>query len=92
MQKPRKYFDPGLCSQLNGLSRDFIPRTLNVVLLLHNGEGSSSGFESSVASQRTAIFRLHRIHSLPEAGEKFSLSPWHDSLLSVWDHEWGVCN
>lgn len=28
VQKPRKYFDRGLCSQLNGLSRDFTAQTL----------------------------------------------------------------
>lgn len=92
VQKPRKYFDRGLCSQLNGLSRDFTAQTLNGVLLLPNGEGSSSGFDSSAASQRTAVFRLHHTHSLPGVGEKFSLSPWHDSLLSVWVREGGMCN
>lgn len=42
VQKPCKYFDPDLYSQLNGLSHDFIPWTLNRVLW--NGEGSDSGY------------------------------------------------
>lgn len=59
-----KYFDPDLCSQLIGLSRAFIPCTLNRVLLLWNGEGSNVGYESPVVAQTTAIFRLHHVHSL----------------------------
>lgn len=44
VQEQCKYFDPDLCSQLNGLSCDFIPRTPSGVLLLWNGEGSNSGY------------------------------------------------